>query len=76
MKGKNMSSLVSNGALAQEAGFYSGATDEEVTEFILSTLREISIMAYSMPFTLEERERIARSIELLEGCILEPAAAA
>jgi hypothetical protein len=76
MKGKNMSSLVSNGTLAQEAGVYSGATDEEVTEFILSTLREISIMAYSMAFTLEERERIARSIELLEGCIHEPAAAA
>ena len=48
MKGKNMSSLVSNGTLAQEAGVYSGATEEEVTEFILSTLREISIMAYSM----------------------------
>jgi hypothetical protein len=76
MKGKNMSSLVSNGAFAQGAGVYSGATGEEVTEFILSTLREISVMAYSMAFTSEERERIAKSIELLEGCIHEPAAAA
>ncbi len=71
-----MSSLVSNGAFAQGAGVYSGATGEEVTEFILSTLREISVMAYSMAFTSEERERIAKSIELLDGCIHEPAAAA
>ena len=71
-----MSSLVSNGAFAQGPGVYSGATGEEVTEFILSTLREISVMAYSMAFTSEERERIAKSIELLEGCIHEPAAAA
>jgi len=76
MKGKHMSNLVSNGAFAQGAGIYSGATGEEVTEFILSTLREISIMAYSMAFTLEEQERIAKSIELLEGSIHEPAAAA
>ena len=76
MKGKNMNNIISNGAFAQEVGVYSGATDEEVTEYILSTLREISIMAYSMAFTLEERERIAKSIELLEGCIHAAVAAA
>jgi hypothetical protein len=71
-----MNELVSNCAFAQEVGVYSGATGEEVTEFILSTLREISIMAYSMAFTREEKERISKSIELLEGCIKEPAVAA
>ncbi len=70
-----MNNLVSNGAFAHEVGVYGGATDEEVTEFILSTLREISVMAYAMVFTLEEKERIAKSIALLEGCINEPAIA-
>jgi hypothetical protein len=71
-----MNNVITNGAFAQEVGVYGGATDEEVTEFILSTLREISLMAYSVAFTLEEKERISRSIELLEGCINEPAVAA
>ena len=64
-----MNGPVSNGAFAREVAVYNGATEEEITEFILSTLREISIMAYSIPFTSQERERIAKSIELLEGCI-------
>jgi hypothetical protein len=71
-----MSHLVSNGTFAQEVGVYGGASDEEVTEFIVSTLREISIMAYTQAFTREEKERLIRSIELLEGCINEPAVAA
>ncbi len=66
-----MQELVSNGTLASEVAVYNGANDEEITDFILSTLREISIMAYSFPFTSQERERIAKSIELLEGCINE-----
>ena len=64
-----MNDLVSNGAFASEVLVFNGANDEEVTEFILSTLQEISIMAYSIEFTSQERERIAKSIELLEGCI-------
>ncbi len=71
-----MNSLVSNSAFAQEVRVYGGASDEEVTEFILSTLREITIMAYSQAFTHEERERLIKSIELLAGCINESAAAA
>jgi hypothetical protein len=73
--GRNMNDLVSNGAFASEVAVYNGANDEEVTEFILSTLREISIMAYSMAFTSQERERIVKSIELLEGCVSETAGA-
>ncbi len=64
-----MNDLVANGAFAKELIVYNGATEEEVTEFILSTLKEISIMAYSTKFTCEEKERIAKSIELLGGCI-------
>jgi hypothetical protein len=71
-----MNNLVSNSTFAQGGGVYGGATDEEVTEFILSTLREISIMAYAVAFTLEERERITKSITLLEGCINQAAVAA
>jgi hypothetical protein len=67
--GQSMNDLVSNGAFAGEVLVYNGANDEEVTEFILSTLQEISIMAYSVEFTPLERERLAKSIELLEGCI-------
>ena len=67
--GQSMNDLVSNGAFASEVLVFNGANDEEVTEFILSTLQEISIMAYSIEFTSQERERIAKSIELLEGCI-------
>jgi hypothetical protein len=66
-----MNDLVSNGAFAREVIVCDGATEEEVTDFILSTLKEISIMAYSVAFTSQERERIAKSIELLEGCINE-----
>jgi hypothetical protein len=73
--GRNMNDLVSNGAFVREVAVYNGANDEEVTEFILSTLREISIMAYSMAFTSQERERIVKSIELLEGCLSETASA-
>jgi len=69
--GRNMNDLVSNGEFA----VFNGANDEEITEFILSTLREISIMAYSMDFTFQEKERIVRSIEMLEGCIHETAEA-
>ncbi len=68
-----MNDLVSNGAFASEVAVYNGANEEEVTEFILSTLREISIMAYSIAFTSQERERIVKSIELLEGCVSETA---
>ncbi len=46
-----MNDLVSNGAFASEVAVYNGANEEEVTEFILSTLREISIMAYSIAFS-------------------------
>ena len=70
-----MNNLVSNGAVAREVVVCSDATEEEVTDFILSTLKEISIMAYSVPFSSQERERIAKSIELLEGCINETASA-
>ena len=68
-----MNDLVSNGAFASEVAVYNGANEEEVTEFILSTLREISIMAYSIAFSSQERERIVKSIELLEVCISETA---
>ncbi len=71
-----MNNLVSNSAFAQGGGVYGGATDEEVTEFILSTLREISMMAYAVAFTQEEQERITKSITLLEGCIHQAAVAA
>jgi hypothetical protein len=71
--GRNMNDLVSNDAFGSEVAVYNGANDEEVTEFILSTLREISIMAYSMDFTSQERQRIVRSIELFEGCVSETA---
>ncbi len=70
-----MNNLVSNGAVATEVVVYNDATEEEVTEFILSTLKEISIMAYSVPFSSQERERISKSIELLEGCISETVSA-
>ena len=33
-----MNDLVSNGAFASEVAVYNGANEEEVTEFILSTL--------------------------------------
>lgn len=66
-----MNDLVSNGAFANEVAVCNGASEEEVTEFILSTLKEISIMAYSIAFTSQEKERIAKSIELLGGCISE-----
>jgi hypothetical protein len=71
--GRDMKNLVSNGASCNEAAVYNGANEQEVAEFILSTLREISIMAYSVAFTSLERDRIAKSIELLEGCINEAA---
>jgi hypothetical protein len=38
-------------------------------EFILSTLKEISFMACSIPMPPERREQIAESITLLERCV-------
>ncbi len=66
--GQKMSNFIAKDAITK-AGINSiGATEEEIMEFILSALKEISVMACSIHMPPERRERIAESITLFEGC--------
>ena len=63
-----MSSFIGRNAFVRGGIENLGATDEEITEFILSTLKEISFMACGIPMPPERREQIAGCITLFEGC--------
>jgi hypothetical protein len=49
-------------------GESTGATEEEITEVILSTLRQLAIMSVSIPMPPERREKIEEAVTVLEGC--------
>ena len=65
---KNMNDFIAKNTSAKR-GIDECTTEEEVMEFILSTLKEISFMACSIRMPPERRERIAGSIALLERCV-------
>ena len=65
---KNMNDFIAKTASAKR-GIDDCTTEEEVMEFILFKLKEISFMACSIRMPPERRGQIAESITLLEGCV-------
>jgi hypothetical protein len=45
-----------------------GASEEEISEFIQETLRELALMACFISMPSDRRKRIEEAIALLEGC--------
>ncbi len=63
-----MSNFIAKNIFAKR-GIEDCGTEEEIMEFILFKLKEISFMACSIPMPPERREQIAGSIALLERCV-------
>lgn len=44
------------------------ATEEEISEFILLTLKELAIMTCSVAMPLERKKQFEEAVTLFEGC--------